>query len=121
MLPLRPDLAYSAELLEFYRQEVAAFDAERESLVQKVERCRIPFEEIHRARWEKRARDIEMQDLQRQLSDSQVSLARAQRETLDLASENDKLKKEVVEHDAELLLLRKSRSSDAGGGWVKSR
>ena len=38
---LRP----SRELLEFYRRKIAQYDTERDDLIQKLDRCKVAYEE----------------------------------------------------------------------------
>ena len=67
---LRP----SRELLEYYRKKVAQFDTEHEELLKKLEKYRASYEDQHRMEYELNQREQEIGDLQKAISDLQVSI-----------------------------------------------
>ena len=66
---LRP----SRELLEYYRKKVAEFDDEHDVMLQKLEKYKASHEDQHRMECELTQREQEITDLQKAISDLQVS------------------------------------------------
>jgi coiled-coil domain-containing protein 77 len=89
--------APSAELLSFYRGKVAGFEAERRELLARLGDAEAQGAELHRLRWEARAREEEIGELQRALSDARLFLYDERELALKLAAENDGLKAQEVE------------------------
>ena len=102
---LRP----SRELLEFYRRKIAQYDTERDDMVQKLDRCKVAYEEKvtvpfsthselhvcliqHKLDWELRKRESEIVELQKAISDLQIYLFQEREQVLRLYAENDRLK-----------------------------
>mgnify|MGYP002474398300 FL=1 len=85
---LRP----SRELLEFYRRKIAQYDNERDDLMQKLDRCKLAFEEKHKLEWELRKRESEIVELQKAISDLQIYLFQEREQVLRLYAETDRLK-----------------------------
>ncbi|KAM9495750.1 coiled-coil domain-containing protein 77 isoform 2-T5 [Clarias gariepinus] len=98
--PTSERLAYlrpSRELLEFYRQKLAQFDAEHDDLLQLLEKYKSTTEDQHRLQWEVRQREEEIAELQKALSDMQVYLFQEREQVLRLYAENDRLKIKELE------------------------
>ncbi|XP_017340876.1 coiled-coil domain-containing protein 77 [Ictalurus punctatus] len=98
--PISERLAYlrpSRELLEFYRQKVAQFDAEHDDLLQLLEKYKSTTEDQHKLQWEVRQREEEIAELQKALSDMQVYLFQEREQALRLYAENDRLKIKELE------------------------
>ena len=89
--------APTAELLRFYRSKVASFEAERIEQLRRLGDAEAQNAELHRLRWEARAREEEIAELQRALSDSRLYLFDEREHALKLAAENDGLKSQEVE------------------------
>lgn len=85
---LRP----SRELLEYYRQKLAEYDNEYEELLQKLEKYKCAYEQVHKSQWEIQQREDEIAELQHALSDMQVFLFQEREHVLRLYAENDRLK-----------------------------
>ncbi|MED6267265.1 Coiled-coil domain-containing protein 77 [Characodon lateralis] len=93
--PIQERLAYlrpSRELLEFYRQKIAQYDAEHEELLQMLEKYKSVTEDQHKLRYDIRQREGEIAELQNALSDMQVYLFQEREQSLRLYAENDRLK-----------------------------
>ncbi|XP_047248565.1 coiled-coil domain-containing protein 77 isoform X1 [Girardinichthys multiradiatus] len=93
--PIQERLAYlrpSRELLEFYRQKIAQYDAEHEELLQMLEKYKSVTEDQHKLRYDIRHREGEIAELQNALSDMQVYLFQEREQSLRLYAENDRLK-----------------------------
>ncbi|KAK1789761.1 hypothetical protein P4O66_015655, partial [Electrophorus voltai] len=98
--PISERLAYlrpSRELLEFYRQKLAQFDAEHDDLLQLLEKYKSTTEDQHKLQWEVRQREEEIAELQKALSDMQVYLFQEREQALRLYAENDRLKIKELE------------------------
>ncbi|TSK13387.1 Coiled-coil domain-containing protein 77 [Bagarius yarrelli] len=98
--PISERLAYlrpSRELLEFYRQKVAQFDAEHDDLLQLLEKYKSTTDDQHKLQWEVRQREEEIAELQKALSDMQVYLFQEREQALRLYAENDRLKIKELE------------------------
>lgn len=96
----RPDLEGlqpSPELLEYYRQRVAAFERERGELLQRVESIGVSRAELHQTTWEAKKRTEEVQELQKALSDAHTYLFDERERLLAMQAENDELKLQEVE------------------------
>jgi len=89
--------APTAELLRFYRSKVSSFEAERMEQLRRLGDAEAQNAELHRLRWEARAREEEIAELQRALSDSRLFLFDEREHALKLAAENDGLKSQEVE------------------------
>ena len=89
--------APTAELLRFYRSKVANFESERTEQLRRLGDAEAQNAELHRLRWEARAREEEIAELQRALSDSRLFLFDEREHALKLAAENDGLKSQEVE------------------------
>ncbi|XP_009074776.1 PREDICTED: coiled-coil domain-containing protein 77, partial [Acanthisitta chloris] len=87
----------SRELLDYYRQRIAAFDEEREDLVNRLERYKETHDEQRKLQWEVHQREEEIAELQKALSDMQVFLFQEREHVLRLHSENDRLKLRELE------------------------
>ncbi|XP_076863225.1 coiled-coil domain-containing protein 77 [Brachyhypopomus gauderio] len=107
---LRP----SRELLEFYRQKLAQFDAEHDDLLQLLEKYKSTTEDQHKLRWEVRQREEEIAELQKALSDMQVFLFQEREQALRLYAENDRLKIKELEDRKKIQHLLALVGPDAG-------
>ncbi|EGD80522.1 hypothetical protein PTSG_01113 [Salpingoeca rosetta] len=90
---LRP----SKELLEFYRQKLAEFDAEHSSMLGKLDKYKQACSDKNKLQWEMAQREQEIVELQKALSDMQVYLFQEREHVLRLYAENDRLKLQEVE------------------------
>eukprot|EP01147_Barroeca_monosierra_P010863 gene10863-2938_t len=90
---LRP----SKELLEFYRQKLAEFDAEHAAMLGKLEKYKQSCINKDKLQWEIAQREQEISELQKALSDMQVYLFQEREHVLRLYAENDRLKLQEVE------------------------
>lgn len=108
---LRP----SRELLEYYRQKVAEFDAEHEEMVRRLDTYRCTYEEQHKSQWTIRQREQEIAELQKALSDMQVYLFQEREQVLRLHAENDRLHlRELQDREKIQHLLTLSHPSRGG-------
>ncbi|XP_060770679.1 coiled-coil domain-containing protein 77 isoform X2 [Neoarius graeffei] len=115
--PISERLAYlrpSRELLEFYRQKVAQFDAEHDDLLQLLEKYKSTTEDQHKLQWEVRQREEEIAELQKALSDMQVYLFQEREQALRLYAENDRLKIKELEDRKKIQHLLVLVGPDAG-------
>jgi len=95
VLPLADRLAQlrpSAELLQFYRDKVAEYDNDQESMLARLESYRNAVEEQHSSHWKVQQKEEEVGALQKALSDLQVCLFQEREQVLRVHAENDKLK-----------------------------
>ncbi|XP_046716117.1 coiled-coil domain-containing protein 77 isoform X2 [Silurus meridionalis] len=115
--PISERLAYlrpSRELLEFYRQKLAQFDAEHDDLLQLLEKYKSTTEDQHKLQWEVRQREDEIAELQKALSDMQVFLFQEREQALRLYAENDRLKIKELEDRKKIQHLLALVGPDAG-------
>ncbi|XP_067935598.1 coiled-coil domain-containing protein 77-like isoform X2 [Watersipora subatra] len=82
----------SRELLEFYRKKFAEQECEHETLVERLEDYKTLVDKQHTSEWGLRQREEEMVELQKALSDMQISLFQEREQVLRLYSENDRYK-----------------------------
>ncbi|XP_030628659.1 coiled-coil domain-containing protein 77 [Chanos chanos] len=107
---LRP----SRELLEFYRQKVAQFDEEHDSLLQMLEKYKSAMADQSKLQWEVRQREEEISELQRALSDMQICLLQEREQALRLYAENDRLKIRQLEDRKKIQHLLSLLGPDVG-------
>ncbi|KAF5907567.1 coiled-coil domain-containing protein 77, partial [Clarias magur] len=115
--PISERLAYlrpSRELLEFYRQKLAQFDAEHDDLLQLLEKYKSTTDDQHRLQWEVRQREEEIAELQKALSDMQVYLFQEREQVFRLYAENDRLKIKELEDRKKIQHLLALVGPDAG-------
>ncbi|CAJ1057353.1 coiled-coil domain-containing protein 77 [Xyrichtys novacula] len=115
--PIHERLAYlrpSRELLEFYREKIAQYDAEHEELLKMLEKHRNITEDQHKLQWEVRQREGEIAELQNALSDMQVFLFQEREQSLRLYAENDRLKIRELEDRKKIQHLLALVGPDAG-------
>ncbi|CAD5116961.1 DgyrCDS5800 [Dimorphilus gyrociliatus] len=98
---LRP----SRELLEFYRKKLLEYDCEHDSMVERLEKYKMTYEEQHKIEWEMKQREEEITELQKALSDMQTYLFQEREHVLRLYAENDRLKIREIEDRKKIHLL----------------
>jgi hypothetical protein len=91
------DVPMSPELMNYYRERLAASEHEIVGLRERVETCETSQAAQHKARWELHKRMEEITDLQKALSDSHVYLWDERERCQRLQAENDELKIQEVE------------------------
>ena len=91
------DVPMSPELMNYYRERLAASEHEIVGLRERVETCETSQATQHKARWELHKRMEEITDLQKALSDSHVYLWDERERCQRLQAENDELKIQEVE------------------------
>ena len=87
----------SAEILAYYRERVAASEAEMAQLIERIDAVAETHATQHKARWEVHKRMDEVSDLQKALSDSHVYLWEEKERSQRLQAEVDELKLQEVE------------------------
>jgi len=91
------EVPLSSELLNYYRERLAASEDELQQCRARVEACETSQAAQHKARWELHKRMEEITDLQKALSDSHVYLWEERERCQRLQAENDELKIQEVE------------------------
>ena len=91
------DVPMSPELMNYYRERLAASEHEIVGLRERVETCETSQAAQHKQRWELHKRMEEITDLQKALSDSHVYLWDERERCQRLQAENDELKIQEVE------------------------
>ncbi|GMI06095.1 hypothetical protein TrRE_jg8064 [Triparma retinervis] len=85
------------DLLAFYRFRVAEFEKERELHLNRVDMIEPQKEELHRLRWEAKARDSELVELRKTVSDAQISVHQERETANDQGAMILRLKQQQVE------------------------
>lgn len=84
-------------LLNYYRNRVDDFEKERQEILDRLSEIDAIHEKLHKAKWDLKVKDEEIEELQRALGDSNVYLFEERQQILRLQSENDQLKMEQIE------------------------
>jgi coiled-coil domain-containing protein 77 len=87
----------SMELLTYYRQKIVGFEQERADYLERLAVVERHNGDHHKLRWELRAREEEVAELQKALSDAKVILYDEREQVLKLQAENDSLKSQEIE------------------------
>jgi coiled-coil domain-containing protein 77 len=108
----------SLDLLKFYRSKLAAFDSERSEYIGRLADVDAQNSEVHRLRWELRAREDEIEELQKAVGDAKLFLYDEREQVLKLQAENDDLKSQEIrdrQRIQELLALTEPVAHEVSG------
>ena len=90
------------ELLNYYRSRLEDAEKEREDWLLKYESVRVNQELNHKLEWERKAREEEKNELIRQLQERRAVLDAGREKLVELAQENEGLRRQQVANKAKL-------------------
>ena len=80
------------DLLGYYKSQVQSFVAEREDYLAKLEQCAVSRKDYFKLRWEITQREIELTQIQKEVSDAHIFLYDERQHVMELHAENNELK-----------------------------
>ena len=107
-----------AQLLQFYRERVKAFDEERDDVARRLAAVEASAKETHRVEWDLRIRREEIGELQRALSDAHLYLHDERQLVLKMQAETDRLKVQQLEDRQRIQQLLAMTRPPAGARGV---
>lgn len=114
----------SLDLLRFYRSKLSEVEGERGHYIQRLADVDAQNADVHRLRWELRAREDEIEELQKAVGDAKLFLYDEREQVLKLQAENVDLKSQEIkdrQRIQELLALTEPVAHEVSGCLPRER